>query len=88
MGVKYSTGAVSCYVGQCVLTSVVLSPKAGQLSATITLYNATAATAGTEVMFLYAGTAPHTVTWSDPEGILCDNLWAVTVCANATVVWR
>ena len=87
MGHVVLTAAGSCYVGECLLTSFVLTPNSGQLSATLTLYNATAATAGTEVMVVATGTAPSTVSWSDPRGIKLDNLWAVPVCATATIVW-
>ena len=91
MGWKYqNTGSASAYVGQGVLKSVIASPQAnGATSAHVTVYNATAATAGTEMMYLYCGSAGNTktVTWSSETGMLFSNLWCAVNCAVATLVW-
>ena len=88
MGHKYVTAAGSVYVGTGILKSVVASPQGnGCVSAHVTLYNATAATATKEIMFMYCGSAPKTVSWNCYTGIEFGNLWCVPNCAIVTVVW-
>jgi len=87
MGYKYVTASASIQPGRIMVTSVVATPNAQQASGTCTLYNATAATANTEVLKLNCGTAGQSVSWSDPKGIMLSNLYVAVTCATATVVW-
>ena len=71
------------------ITSVVASPLSeAAVSAKVTLYDATAATANTEILSFICGTAPRTITWSDFNGIEVKNLYVAVGSAFATVVWR
>lgn len=71
------------------LTSIVAGPLAETgICARVTLYRATAATDGTQFMVISCGTAPRTITWSDPSGIDIDKLFITLNCAVATIVWK
>ena len=88
MGQKYVTASASIQPGPLMITSVIVTPNAGQLSATCTIYNATAATANTEIMKFVCGTAPQTITWGDSRGVEVQNMYVALTCATATVVWE
>jgi len=89
MGNKYVTASASIIVGngqKIKITSVVCTPTT--LSAGVTtLYNATAATANTEVMKIQAPIDGSSAFWADPIGLEVDNLYVALSSAFATVVW-
>ena len=88
MGYDYVTASASIYVGNGVLKSVVVTPLAtGAACAQVTLYNATAATANTEMLWMHCGTAAQSIPWTCETGIEFDNLYVAVNCAYATVVW-
>jgi len=73
------------------LTSVIASPVSEAcVSAYVTLYNATAATANTEFMILRCGTSARSVTWNDRYGIdiQANVLFVAVNSAFATIVWE
>ncbi len=87
MGYSYVTASGSVVAGECKLTSVIVVPT-DPLSGAMTIYNATAATANTEVMQIHCGTAAGTTkTWSDPYGIVLDNMFVTITGCRSTVVW-
>lgn len=88
MGGMVITASKAVRSGSLKLTSVVCTPSAAGDSAHCTLYNATAATANTEVMWFRCGSGAQTVTWNDPNGYRLDNLYVAVNCAFATVVWN
>ncbi|GAJ04571.1 unnamed protein product [marine sediment metagenome] len=89
MGYSYVTAAKSIAAGEIKkITSVICTPLSNAaVSAQLTLYNATAATANTEIMHLRCGSAAQSVIWSDSIGIGVTNLWAAVGSAYATIVW-
>lgn len=91
MGSNYVTASKSLIAatGQEIkLTSVICTPIAASDSAFVTLYNATAATANTEVLSLRCGSGSRSICWSDPSGInVRDNLYVTVNSAYATIVW-
>lgn len=77
------------YGGPGRLTSLLISPPASPgVSAWATLYNATAATAGTEIFNLHCGTAPQSIYWGDAIGLDFDALFVTINSCGATFVWN
>ena len=73
---------------QGLLQSVIISPEdTPGASAHVTLYNATAATAGTEIMHLHASSSGESLSWSLENGIQFDALYATINSAHATIIW-
>lgn len=87
MGHTYVTASASIIVGQeTKITSVVCTPTTLSSGVTI-LYNATAATANTEVLKIQAPTDGSSAFWHDSNGINVSNLYAAVSSAFATIVW-
>ena len=87
MGHSYVTASASILTQPGMLTSVLMSPDAAATAATLILYDATAATANTEIMRFECGTSAQTVSWSDHKGIEFDNLYVAVANGDATIVW-
>lgn len=97
MGHVFVTGSKSLTLSQTTsrtsricITSIIVTPLSEvAISAHFTLYDATAATANTEIVDIRCGTAPRTIVWSDPTGldVRGNILYAACASAFATIVW-
>jgi hypothetical protein len=86
MGSEYVSASASVYPGPAKITSVVCTPST-QSAGTVIVYNATAATAGTEVLKLRSPIDGSSVLWSDKIGIEVGNIYVAVDSAWATIVW-
>jgi len=90
MGHMFITASKSVRGGSLHLTSFILTPlNDTTISAHMTLYNATAATDGKQIIFVRCNTANiSSVSWNGNDGVRLDNLYVTISGGVTTIAWN